>query len=462
MDNVALVTRAVAALLRERGTAAGGAVVGYDRRFMSDAFAHRCAQVLSQSGIPVLVCGHPCPTPAVSLAVRSEGAACGIIVTASHNPYQYSGIKLRAATGAPLDTEGRRWIEKWTARAPVGGSPIARHAPIRAYNPWPVYRRQVSRLVNIEEICSASPAVIHDAMHGSAAGWLERLVPSTRTLHGARDPLFGGVAPEPVAGHLAPLIRRVRRSSRPLIGLATDGDGDRLAAVAEDGTYVDSHHLLALLYLHLVERRGMRGRAVRTVTTSAMVDRLAQKHGLPVDVTPVGFWHVASRFSAARVAPPAIIGGEESGGIGFPLHLPDRDGIFAALMLLEHLAETNMSLRQAVDHLVLACGGDTYLNRRDVRFAGGAGAALAAEQSCRVPDFLLGSPVSKWQRIDGLGMETADGRRLHIRASGTEPVLRLYAEAGSRDQVEALLDEGARLVKADAQVRQPGEYHGAP
>lgn len=460
MSNVVLVAGAVAAMLREHGKAAGGAVVGYDRRFMSEVFAHRCAQVLSARGVPVLMCARSCPTPAVSFAVRAEGAALGIIVTASHNPCQYNGIKLRAGTGAPLDAEDRAWIERWTAPPPrgVGDQLEARlkvtpHSGaargIRLYDPWPRYRAHVARLVDLEAIGAGSPAVIHDAMHGSAAGWIQRLVPSARTLRGTRDPLFGGAAPEPLAKNLAALIRRVRRSSRPVIGLATDGDGDRLAAIAEDGTYVDSHHLLALLYLHLVKTRGLKGRAVRTVTTSALVDRVAGRFGLPVDVTPVGFSHVAGRFAGAAGEPEAIIGGEESGGIGFPLHLPERDGIFAALMLLECLAMADTSLTRALDCLVEFCGGDSYLERRDIRFPGGPGAAVAAEGGCRVPETLLGSPVTRWHRIDGLGMETADGRRLHVRASRTEPVLRLYAEAGSREEAEALLVQGATLVRAD-------------
>ncbi|MDP2872402.1 MAG: phosphoglucomutase/phosphomannomutase family protein [Bacillota bacterium] len=450
MSNVALVAAAAAALLHERGTAGEGVVVGHDRRFLSDAFARRCAHVLASSGVRVLLCGYPCPTPAVGLAVRSTSSALGIIVTASHNPYQYNGIKLRAATGAPLGPEDRRWIEEWIASARDGiMSRLARpggEGRIRAHDPWPEYRNHVAARVDLEAIGAAGRTVIHDAMHGAAAGWLERLVPQVRTVRRSRDPLFGGTVPEPLAENLTSLSRRVRRSARPAIGLATDGDGDRLAAIAEDGTYVDSHHLLALLYSHLVEVRGLRGRAVRTVTTSALVDRLAESYGLPVDVTPVGFWHVARRFAAA-VRPPAVIGGEESGGIGFPLHLPERDGIFAGLMLLEHLTRQGVTLREAIDRLAQRCGR-TYIDRRDVRLPAGEAAAEEAERACLPPRTLLGRPVLRWQRVDGLCIEAAGACRLHVRASHTEPVLRLYAEAGSREDVAALLEEGIALVRA--------------
>jgi phosphomannomutase len=270
------------------------------------------------------------------------------------------------------------------------------------------------------------------------------LLPGTATIHGGGDPRFGGLNPEPLPSNLSGLRRRVLASPRPAIGLATDGDGDRLAAVAEDGRVVDAHHLLALIYMHLLELRLLRGGAVRTVTTSGLVDRVAAAHGLTVDVTPVGFRHVAGRLEPAA-EPGALIGGEESGGLGLALHIPERDAVFASLVLLEHLAMSGRSLGEAVDRLEERFGR-VVLGRLDLHCR--TGLAERLERACPVPSSLAGVAVSGAERLDGLTIRLADGGRLHVRASHTEPVLRLYAEARAPEGMRALLEAGRALVRA--------------
>ncbi len=319
---------ALTRLILERDWGGRGIVIGHDCRFMAEDYAGILAGICSSRGVRTISCAGPCPTPAVALAARTLGTALAAIVTASHNPYRYSGIKLRDETGAPAGAELTARLE--TMLSPGGALPTAPPqapaAPVEQFDPYPGYLSHVARLVDlhaIEAVCSRAGAVVHDAMHGSAAGWLGRLVPGLETIRGVRDPLFGGLSPEPTLANLGGLRERIREADPPALGIATDGDGDRIAAIAEDGSYVDAHHLLALLFMHLVEDRGMRGPAVRTVTTSTLVDRLAGGYGLGVHITPVGFKHIAPLLKAGV----SVIGGEESGGIGFAFHLPERDGV---------------------------------------------------------------------------------------------------------------------------------------
>jgi phosphomannomutase len=432
----------LASLAHERGGSGQGAVVGYDRRFLSEAFAQCCAGELSACGMEVLLCSDACPTPAVSFAVRDLGAAYGLVVTASHNPPEYNGIKLRGPDGAPLSLQDQRWIEAWLDAGHHSLRNRAGH--IHSHDPWPGYRDGLQKLLDLDLIRRTGIRVLHDSMHGSAAGWIKRFLPSARQLRIRRDPLFGGAGPEPLPERLGELMRLVRGAGCPTVGLATDGDGDRLAAVSEDGEYVDSHHLLALLFMHLVERRGAAGGVVRTVTTSSMVDVLAARYGLPVEVTPVGFVHIAERFArAGRPGLPFIIGGEESGGIGVPAHMPERDGVFAGLLLLEHLAVSGCTLARAVD-LLRSRVGRRHLGRLDVPLS--SEAAAGSQLSRLAVDSLAGVGVSSVELLDGVTLKLADGCRLHVRASRTEPVVRLYGEAPDPARLRSLLTAGKTLL----------------
>ncbi len=465
--NVRRFGQALGTLAGRRGWSERGIVVGYDRRFMSGEFARLLAEECSAGGLRTRICREPCPTPAAALAARQAGAALAAIVTASHNPYWYNGIKLRDAAGAPAAEDLTGELEAILAEggpeaaaaapaaaplpdavAPAAAGPPAAPAcsvepacHVEPFDPFPGYRDHVAALVDLEAIERHRPGVIHDAMHGSAAGWLGRLAPGVTGIRQEPDPLFGGIQPEPILANLAALGARVREARSPAIGLATDGDGDRLAAIAEDGSFIDPHHLYALLYLHMVEVRGFRGAAVRTVTTTTMIDRLAESRGLAVRVTPVGFKYIAPLLKDGTAA----IGGEESGGVGFAFHLPERDGVFAALMLLEHLARTGRSLCGAVARL-REKAGNAWLGRTDIQVP--AEVAEAMERGCVPPGRLAGEAVCGWERLDGLKLRFADGAWLHVRASHTEPVLRLYAEAGSPARLTALLEAGKHLVTA--------------
>jgi len=451
--NVQRLAAALAVVLRDRGDTAAGVVVGYDRRFMSGDFAQSAAATLAAAGVGVWLATEPCPTPAIALAARKLGAARALIVTASHNSYQYNGIKLRGSDGAPLDLDAQSELEAAIAESSEPPVPARGPTPrastgfgrIRTYDPWPAYRRQIEELIDLKAIRGSRLALAHDAMHGSAAGWLHRLLPSTRALRCRPDPTFGGGAPEPIEDNLGALRDSVKRSRRPLVGLATDGDGDRLAAFAEDGQYVSPHHLLAMLYIHLVEVRGLRGTVVRTVTTSTIVDRIAAGYGWAVEVTPVGFRHVAACLKGSE-DPPVLLGGEESGGIGVAMHLPERDGVFAALLLLEHLALRGISLAECLRDLDERVG-HLCVGRQDIRVP------APSDPEWDVPLALLGEPVTAWRRFDGLHLHLADGAWLHLRASGTEPVLRVYAEAKDPGRLEALLGAGRALVTGNAGSR---------
>lgn len=470
--NVGRFGDALADMLLGRGWGERGIVVGYDRRFLSDEFAGLLSSRCACRGVRTLLCKDAAPTPAVALAGRTAGVAMAAIVTASHNSYRYNGIKLRDSTGAAAGPELVRELESRCAARGQGGftqTPGAAPpgvAPIELLDPFPGYRAHVRGLVDIGAIAGWGGAAVHDAMHGAAAGWLARLVPGTKGIRQKRDPLFGGTPPEPILANLKPLQQRILTGRRPCIGLATDGDGDRLAAIAEDGSYVDPHHLLALLYMHLAEVRGAPGPVVRTVTTSSLIDRLARSYGAGVIVTPVGFKYVAPYLAggggcdaATPTGPAPVIGGEESGGVGFACHIPERDGVFAALMLLEHLALLDITLVEAVERL-RAKAGRVYLGRLD--FPVPTATAEAIERECCAARLLAGEEVVGCDRLDGVKLRLGDGAWLHVRASHTEPVLRLYAEAGSPGRLAQVLCAGEALVKAGGPSPIAAPTHGSP
>ncbi len=426
------------------------AMVSYDRRFLSERFAELVTEVLAGNGFEVWLTREPNPTPALSYAVAASGACGGIMITASHNPAGFNGFKVKDHLGAPADDETGRAIEGRLDSQPVRRLPLleARRAGlIRLVDLRPAHYRAIRRLVDFPLIAGAGLRVAHDAMFGNGAGAFASLLGGTRCqvtgLRQERDPLFGGIRPEPIAENYA-ATRTWLRSHPQDLCLVTDGDADRLGALDGLGRPVTGNQLIALLALHLTRHRRERGRLVKTVNTTTWMDRIAAAAGLPLTETAIGFKHLATEMLKGDV----LLAGEETGSIGLGHHLPERDGLAAGLVLLELLAESGRPLAGWLRSLAKEFGP---LHYERIRLASPPERNADLIARCRrdPPARLLRSPVESVNSLDGVKFTARDGSWLMLRGSGTEPVLRLYAETAAPQLTRRLLAQGRRLVAAD-------------
>lgn len=417
-------------------------VVGFDRRFGSDRFARAAAAEMTAGGVDVLQCREPLPTPVVNFTALNRGAQGALIVTASHNPAIYNGIKLKATGGSAPEAVVER-IE--TALERPARATACEAGRLESIDPLPAYLERLGRLVDLDRIRSAGMTVVVDAMFGTAAGLLPRLIGGDASqvveINTAHNPLFPGISgPDPVERNLARLKKVVADGSATL-GVAFDGDADRLGVVDENGAYVSGQALFALLAHYLYHDRGLRGPIVKSISGSVMIDRLAEHLQVPVVETQTGFTHM----SRAMVDERAALAGEESGGFAFAFHMPDRDGVLAALLLLECLATSAKTLAQSIGELE-AIVGRWSQRRIDLPLAPESRSTLEGRLAgIEWPPALAGLEVVATDTA-GRRVELADGSWLLARPSGTEPMLRLYAEAQDPDTVEQLLAELRSLL----------------
>ena len=435
LANVRRVGWAAAAYLREAG-ARKGVVIGYDTRFLSGRCAQEIAGVIQAGGTAVYLADKPVITPALSFAAANLEVDLGIMITASHNPPEYNGIKIKAGDGGPAD---QNLIDGIQALLPEAAPPApSKPQRIPKLSLDGLYLDGVRQQVTQQDISGQGLIVVVDSMHGAGAGYLDRLLEERGvkaiSIRDEINPAFGGSNPEPIAANLKPLAAAVREHGADL-GLALDGDGDRLGVVDHLGDYVDAHRVFLLLLTHLARSRERTGTVVKTFSTSSSIDRAARSLGLPVRETPIGFKHIAGVCRRE----PVLMGGEESGGYGFPQHLLDRDGVLAGLLLVECVVRQGRPLRSILKELDEEFGSRCY-RRLDLPLA--CHPLLDIE-----PPLRLGKrAVLAVETLDGLKLRLGDGAWLLLRTSGTEPVLRLYAEAGSQGEVEAILADGCRWI----------------
>lgn len=431
----------------------GVMVVGFDTRFLSDRYAAEAARVLAANGYHVHLTSADVPTPAISLVVRELGAIAGLMITASHNAPRYNGIKLKAAYGGAAIPEQCRRVEVYLNDNEARGRgpnlmdyEQARQGDlITRFNPTPVYFEHLRHLIDMDAIAENPPRVVVDSMYGSGRGQIRGVLKGTGCevfeVRGEMNPGFGGIHPEPIERYLGALAGAIAAGHGDL-GLATDGDGDRLGAMDGRGQYVDPHRIMALALKYLVEERGWSGKVVKTVSTTQMINRLAREYGLEVIETPVGFNHIADWMLRAQV----LLGGEESGGMSFLGHIPEGDGVLMGLLLVEMVAKSGRPLSDLVE-AVLAQVGPSHYVRLDHRLARPITKALMVERLTeRAPDRIDDTQVARVDAKDGVKFVMVDDSWLLIRPSGTEPVLRIYAEGTSPDQAQALIEFGRNLA----------------
>jgi phosphomannomutase len=421
-------------------------VVGHDTRFLSPELARRAAETLAGCGLEVLLTDRPIPTQAVSFHVKRLGLSGGIAITASHNPAEYNGFKVKAHYGGSAVPEIYARIEREVDRpAPeAAGAGFVHLEDLRT-----PYRRALEILVDTSAIQNAGFSLIHDAMHGAGAALISEAVGGGATrvenLRALRDALFGGVHPEPIAANLTDAAARVREGSFSL-ALANDGDADRLGVLDAAGRFVSAHQVLALLLLHVYRRRGLSGGIARTFSTSLLIDRIARKLDVPLFETAIGFKYVADLMISGRVA----AGGEESGGYGFAFHLPERDGILSGLLLLESLAMSGHTLQDELEALRREFGSFAY-GRRDIYLPVSIVEAFLAEARTRPPASIAGFAVTAVRDLDGVKYLFGDDGWVLHRLSGTEPMIRLYCEHGSAEQVDRILAESEERLRRFAE-----------
>ncbi len=461
-DNVRRCAEGVARYVLDRGTTARGVVVGYDRRFASENFAQAAAEVLLAHDIRVIFGRQAVPTQMVSFEVVERRAACGVVITASHNPWLDNGFKVKSETGAAGGPQMLKTLEA-TIRQRAAYQPETRPFAdaeaaglVERFDPFDGYRRFVERTLDLDRLRRANVSVLVDPMWGSGAGWLSRLLgeEDVDEIHRERNPYFGGVNPEPIRPNIDEALSMLAGGGYDL-GLLLDGDADRAGAADEKGTFIHQLQVMGLLMYYLLEHRGLRQPVVSTVNETSMVRRLGERYGVEVHETPVGFKYVGPKM----IETGAMMGGEESGGYGFGMHLPERDGIYANLLLLDLFVREREAGRwpvsAAVEHLHSIAGPSFYL-RSDVHVDRAAYPALKdrllVELREQAPATVAGQQVVQTDALetnDGFKFWLDDGSWLLVRFSGTEPLVRVYAEATSAELRDAILLDGSALVRGE-------------
>lgn len=451
-ENVRRVAGAIAAYVLNHEDSNRGVVVGYDTRFASQRVARVAAEVLAGAGIPVKLAADYSPTPSVSFAVKKLGAAGGVVITSSHNPWNWNGVKFKGKFGGSATPAIMKIIEEQLL---AGAMPNGKKAAIDEIDLKTPYMEAVSAFAELDVIKKANFKFAIDAMHGSGRGVLPKIFGD----HGVEyvairqdlNPLFPGINPEPIEPHVRMLQDTVVKEGCHA-GFATDGDADRIGAVAEDGSFVDSHKIFSVLLEWLLKRKQWPGEVVRAFNTTRMLDRIAARYGRKLNECSIGFKHIADLMMEREI----VIGGEESGGIGYSRYLPERDGVLNALLLANVMAEEGKPLGQLVADLQNEYGSH-YYGRRDMHIAEDVKQGAIQRASASSTKKLGSYSVIKKENRDGIKFfldAPTEGKGAEawilFRASGTEPLLRVYAEAASPALVSEILSNGEAFVNGSA------------
>jgi phosphomannomutase len=444
--NARLVAQGIARFVVRCEEARKGVVIGFDHRFASDTIAAAAADVISASGTPVFLTDKPCPTPAVSLLVRQRGAAGGLMITASHNPYQWNGIKYKASYGSSALPSIVAQVEEAldvVQQANVPPLPPRKNL-IHYLEPRAPYLDTLEKLVDWKRLRDTKFRFVSDVMHGSAAGLLVELFRrngiACDEIRGTRDPLFGGVHPEPIEPHIEPL-RQAVLAGKFDAGFCADGDGDRIGAIDRNGTFVNPHQIFALLVWHLAGTRNLPGDIAKTFSVTKLIDKLATNFGRKLHETPIGFKYICELMLQQNI----LIGGEESGGIGTNLYIPERDATVSALFLAELMAWHGKSLGELLTVLT-AEFGEFHYGRVDLDLKPGQKEMALTHFSNVKLQEILNWPITWRENMDGMKLYLGEIGWVLLRASGTENLLRVYCETSKADSTQRVLAAVTEIV----------------
>jgi alpha-D-glucose phosphate-specific phosphoglucomutase len=451
LENVSYCAQGVADYLIKAKLAKHGIIIGYDTRLDSDNFAAAAAEVLARNDIKVYLTSQPTPTPVISYGVLAKKVAGAIIITASHNPGEWNGFKYKDENGWSASDKVTSkivgFINKSFSAGKINRLSLAeakKKGLVVMTDLAPEYFTQVGRLIDINGLRRSGLKVVIDPMYGAGAGYLKKILSGgamqVMEIHGERNPLFPGLHPEPILPHLNDLADIVKKN-KANVGLATDGDADRMGIIAENGEFLTQLQVFALLCLYLLEVRGERGAIIKTLTTTSMADRLGELFKVPVHQTAVGFKYIAPLMQSEN----AIIGGEESGGYGFRGHVLERDGILGNLYFLDFMVKTGKNPSQLLDYLYSKVGLHHY-RRVDIKFPESERKAIVKRVRDNHPSTIDGVKVVKLDTTDGFRFILADKTWLYIRFSGTEPLLRIYTETDSPERALRLLEIGKKIA----------------
>ncbi|WP_066633870.1 phosphoglucomutase/phosphomannomutase family protein [Desulfolucanica intricata] len=486
-DNLRIVSQAVAGYINSRGMAGQGMVVGYDNRFLADQFAEEVAGVLAENGIPVYMTERSTPTPVTAYAIKEHNAAGAVMLTASHNPPEYNGFKFIPEYAGPalphITGEIEKNIRRLEAPYRVDGAASSNiridmvnqeaalelaelpgkeqdlaslgipevfpekkePAEIKRINPFPAYKKHLSEIIDFENIRKAKLKVVVDPMCGCGIGYLDEILQEAgarvEVIRNYRDPLFGGSLPEPSAKLLGELKNKVLTTDARL-GLALDGDADRFGIIDMNGEYITPNKFLPILFYHLLAVRGMRGPVARTVATTHLLDRMAEKYGLGVVETAVGFKYIGQ----CLLEMGAVLGGEESGGLSIKGHIPEKDGILAGLLAAEIVAHHGISLTELLGKITGEFG-ELFSERLDIKTTPDSKQRILSEMKVLEPAELAGQKVVDRITKDGLKLVLENGAWVLIRPSGTEPLFRVYVEANSVEEMRGIQEEIKKILQ---------------
>lgn len=451
LDNVRVVTQAIADHLHAEGLAGQGLVIGYDARFMGADFARETSRVLAGAGIKSYFCMRDTPTPVIAHELLRRKAAGAINFTASHNPYNYNGIKFSPAWGGPALPETTGDIEKRANEMlgeivfkDVSLSKATEQGLFEEIDPRSAYFDTLRKLVDFDAIAASGMKLAVNPLYGSGRDYLDTILEESGVqvvkINDQLDPYFGGEPPEPAEAHILDFIKLIKEDASISLGIATDGDADRFGIVDADGSYIEPNYILALLFDYMIRRKGMKGNAARSVATSHLIDAVAKHHGVEVLETPVGFKYIGEYISAGKI----LIGGEESAGLSICGHVPEKDGILACLLVAEMVAVEKRSLRELLTDLYSRVG-EIYTRRINIRLSPELEASLP-EKLQNPPQQIGGRKITKIIRIDGNKFLFADGSWMLFRKSGTEPVVRLYGEAKTDEALAELIRQGEKFI----------------
>ena len=444
-SNLDRVAQAYADYLKSQNHHSPLVIVGFDRRFLSEYFAQHAAEIMSGNGFRVAKFKESAPTPVISWAVKQLEAVGGIVITASHNPATFNGFKIKAPWGGSAAPETTLEVEKLVDVSAPRQAELLTDKSASLDSAVQTYRDQIASYVDLERIRSSAGTVVVDPMHGSGGTWVESFLTGgalgVETIRQTRDPLFGGVNPEPIDQNLGPLKQRVLELGA-LVGLATDGDADRVGAVDERGQTMTMHDVVPLMLLHLARQRKMSGAVVITVSQSVLTKRIAAAMGLKLYETAIGFKYIADLMLKEDI----LIGAEESGGIGVKGHIPERDGILNSLLFLEAIVSAGKPPSEMLADMHREFG-EFRFGRRDLHMPVSRGQELVAKLSEKPPAKIGDDDVVDVVTLDGAKVLFKDESWLLFRQSGTEPVLRIYSEATSFEKRDALLDAGVAMAQ---------------
>jgi alpha-D-glucose phosphate-specific phosphoglucomutase len=452
-NNVRIVTQAIAEYVKSQNKGNNTVIIGYDPRFLSERFSEVSAEILAGNNIKVLLCKRDTPTPVIAYEIVRQKLSGGINFTASHNPYQYNGLKFSPSWGGPALPETTRAIEKRcnvlelknVKKLDIGSA--RKKGLVKDIDPRAQYFKRIKQLINFNAIRKSNLKVGLDLLYGTGIGYLDEILAKNgikcRVLHNWRDVSFGGGAPEPNEENLKELFRMMKKESCH-IGLSTDGDADRFGIVDSSGAFINPNQVIAVLLYHLVKSRKWAGVVARSVMTTHLIDRLCEKFGLELKETPVGFKYIGEIM--VREEDDFIIGGEESGGLTIRGHVPEKDGILACLLAAEMVAMHRKPVRRILDE-IMKLTGPVYTKRLNFHLTYEEIENFRLRLRKKMPSEIAGIKVKNTVTLDGYKFILADNSWIGMRFSGTEPVVRLYLESDSAKKINRLIASGKKFIK---------------